>query len=91
MIAWLYREGSSGKRYSQKRKIKKRQVVRKMGNRKAHHLFRLSTLGRLEEEHLLLHHGVVLEHGERAMRTGPDHGAVETCHRHGDQADGDGA
>lgn len=62
-----------------------------MGNRKAQHLFRLSTFGRLEEEHLLLHDGVVLEHGERAVRTGPDHGAVETCHRHGDQADGDGA
>ena len=83
--------GASGKRYSQKRKIEKRQVVRKVGNRKIRNLFRLSTLGRFEEEHLLLDNGVVLEHGERAVRTGPDHGAVEARHRHGNQADGDGA
>jgi hypothetical protein len=25
------------------------------------------------------------------VRTGPDHGAVKARHRHGDQADGDGA
>jgi hypothetical protein len=24
------------------------------------------------------------------VRTGPDHGAIETRHRHGNQADGDG-
>lgn len=53
-------------------------------------LFRLSTLGRFKEKHLLLHDRIVLEHGERAVRTGPDHSAIETRHRHGNQADGDG-
>lgn len=61
-------------------------VVFKLRN----HLFRLSTLGRFKEKHLLLHDRIVLEHGERAVRTGPDHGAIETRHRHGNQADGDG-
>lgn len=66
-------------------------VYRNRKSQRRNHLFRLSTLGRFKEKHLLLHDGIVLEHGERTVRTGPDHGTVETSHRHGNQADGDGA
>lgn len=53
--------------------------------------FRLSTLRRLKEEHLLLHDGIVLQHAERAVRTRADHGAVVARHGHGDEPDGDGS
>lgn len=79
------------KRYSENAMVERWYVVKKDGKSLARHLFRLSTLGRLQEKHLFLHDGVVLEHGERAVRTGPDHGAVESRHRHGNQADGDSA
>lgn len=54
-------------------------------------LFGLAALGRLEEKHLLLHDGVVLEHAERAVHARPDHRAVVARQSHGDQAHGDGA
>lgn len=53
--------------------------------------FRLSSLGRLEEQHLLLHDGVVLEHAEGTVCTRPDQGAVVAGHGHGDQPDRDRA
>jgi len=54
-------------------------------------LFRLSTLGRLEEQHLLLDDGVVLDHTEGSVCSRPDHSAVVARHGHGDQPDGDRA
>lgn len=51
-------------------------------------LFRLPALRRLEEKHLLLHDGVVLEHAERSVRARPDHRAVVARQGHGDQPDG---
>ena len=49
-----------------------------------------STLGRLEEQHLLLHNGIVLEHAERAVRPGSNHRSEEAGHGHGNQANRDG-
>lgn len=54
-------------------------------------LFIPTTLRSLQEQDLLLHDGVVLEHAERAVRTGTDHRAIEAGHGHGDEAHGDGA
>lgn len=51
-------------------------------------LFRLPALRRLEEKHLLLHDGVVLEHAERSVRARPDYRAVVARQGHGDQPDG---
>lgn len=65
-----------------------------MGERKPstrRNLFRPPTLGSLEEQHLLLHDRIVLEHAERPVQARSDHCAIVARHGHGDQADGDGA
>lgn len=49
-----------------------------------------STLGRLEEQHLLLHNGIVLEHAERAVCPGSNHRSKEAGHGHGNQANRNG-
>lgn len=49
-----------------------------------------STLGRLEEQHLLLHNGVVFEHAERAVRPGSNHRSKEAGHGHGNQTNRNG-
>lgn len=45
----------------------------------------------LQEQHLLLHHGVVLEHAQRPRRSGTHHRAVVARQGHADEPDGDGA
>lgn len=62
-----------------------------MTEQQMNHLFIAPTLGGLQEEHLLLNDGIILEHAERAVRPGADHCAEVASHGHGDEADGDGA
>lgn len=54
-------------------------------------LFGLAALGRLKEKDLLLHNGVVLEHGEGTMHTRANHCTIIARHSHGNEPDGNGA
>jgi hypothetical protein len=51
--------------------------------------FLFSTTLCLQEKHLLLNNGIVLEHAQRSVGTWPDECLIIACHRHADEPDGD--